>query len=582
MRRHGVPYWRVVATDFDGTLTSGDDVKPGLLAAIAEVRRRGVAVVLVTGRILDELRAAFPDVEQHFDAIVAENGAVLAVDGRVRQLCSPLDWRLADSLAHDGVAHRRGDVLLAGSAADEARFTHAIRALGLDAQVVVNRNELMILPAGVSKGSGVLAILGILGLSSHNTVAIGDAENDHALFEVSELGVAVANAVPALKRHADIVLDQAGGEAVARFLGGPMFTGDVVLPRRWRLKVGTDDEGRSVFLPASQLNLLVIGGSGSGKSFFAGMLVEQLIGQRYSLLVVDPEGDHHGLAQLSDVTVLGGEATLPSLDVALRFIHHRGGVVLDLSPLSEHAQRDYLARLPAELEARRSSSGLPHWLVIDEAQTALGRSGNLPSLFNLRTKGYCLVTWQPDRLAPAVVDQVDAMILLTSSPLPEGAINLMQSVGGTAWPNLAQQLQAANGRAVLVERGGTGPVTFTPGTRETSHLRHLHKYAQGRLVPERRFHFRSEAGLTGHTAANLAELEAELAVCPASTIRHHCQGNDFSRWIADVFHDRSLARRIADAEHAAERGSSSGRGLDEIRVEMVGVLQRRLEDHEVP
>jgi hydroxymethylpyrimidine pyrophosphatase-like HAD family hydrolase len=33
--------------------------------------------------------------------------------------------------------------------------------------------------------------LGDLGLSAHNAIAIGDAENDHALIEVAEVGVAV-------------------------------------------------------------------------------------------------------------------------------------------------------------------------------------------------------------------------------------------------------------------------------------------------------------------------------------------------------------------------------------------------------
>ena len=34
-------------------------------------------MLLATGRILTELRADFPDVDEHFDAIVAENGAVI-------------------------------------------------------------------------------------------------------------------------------------------------------------------------------------------------------------------------------------------------------------------------------------------------------------------------------------------------------------------------------------------------------------------------------------------------------------------------------------------------------------------------
>ena len=61
----------------------------------------------------------------------------------------------------------------------------------------------MMLPAGVDKASGVQAALKELGVSRHNLVAIGDGENDLALFEFAEHAVAVQNADAALKRVAD-------------------------------------------------------------------------------------------------------------------------------------------------------------------------------------------------------------------------------------------------------------------------------------------------------------------------------------------------------------------------------------------
>ena len=39
----------------------------------------------------------------------------------------------------------------------------------------------MVLPSGVNKATGLSAALVELGLSRHNVVAVGDAENDHAL-----------------------------------------------------------------------------------------------------------------------------------------------------------------------------------------------------------------------------------------------------------------------------------------------------------------------------------------------------------------------------------------------------------------
>ena len=84
-------------------------------------------------------------------------------------------------------------MLIACSAADEPAALEVIRELGLDCQLVRNRSEMMILPAGVTKGGGVREALDDLGLSPHNTIGVGDVENDHSLLDICEIGVAVAN-----------------------------------------------------------------------------------------------------------------------------------------------------------------------------------------------------------------------------------------------------------------------------------------------------------------------------------------------------------------------------------------------------
>ena len=64
----------VLALDYDGTIARDDRVDPSVLDGIAEARRRGIAVMLVTGRRLDDLRRVAG--ELHFvDGVVAENGA---------------------------------------------------------------------------------------------------------------------------------------------------------------------------------------------------------------------------------------------------------------------------------------------------------------------------------------------------------------------------------------------------------------------------------------------------------------------------------------------------------------------------
>ena len=154
-------YFRVLAVDFDGTLAEGGlPPRPTVLDALTAARAQGLLVVLVTGRIMEELRETWPSVATSVDCVVAENGAVLSWPEGHRLLAPPVDERLGSSLAAAGIPFRRGEVLLAASVADEPAVLDGVRALQLDCQTVANRTELMVVPAGVSKGSGLHRALG--------------------------------------------------------------------------------------------------------------------------------------------------------------------------------------------------------------------------------------------------------------------------------------------------------------------------------------------------------------------------------------------------------------------------------------
>jgi len=88
---------------------------------------------------------------------------------------------------------------------DENIVLKIIRDLGLELQIIFNKGAVMAPPAGVSKASGLSAALARLRLSPFNVVRIGDAENDHAFLRACGCAVAVANALPIVKRDADIV-----------------------------------------------------------------------------------------------------------------------------------------------------------------------------------------------------------------------------------------------------------------------------------------------------------------------------------------------------------------------------------------
>lgn len=80
---------------------------PDVRQAIAEARAQGIVVVLVTGRILEDLRRVAGDL--HFaDAVVAENGAVIEFpdSGYLRVLGQPPPAALFNEAALDGHLRR--------------------------------------------------------------------------------------------------------------------------------------------------------------------------------------------------------------------------------------------------------------------------------------------------------------------------------------------------------------------------------------------------------------------------------------------------------------------------------------------
>ncbi|HZL93270.1 MAG TPA: HAD-IIB family hydrolase, partial [Vicinamibacterales bacterium] len=66
----------VLALDYDGTIARDDRLEPTVREAIAEARHRGVNVMLVTGRTLDDLQRVAGELS-FVDGVVAENGAIV-------------------------------------------------------------------------------------------------------------------------------------------------------------------------------------------------------------------------------------------------------------------------------------------------------------------------------------------------------------------------------------------------------------------------------------------------------------------------------------------------------------------------
>jgi hydroxymethylpyrimidine pyrophosphatase-like HAD family hydrolase len=518
---------QAIALDLDGTLTVDGLLATEVLAAMDDCRTAGVALILVTGRIRQELQRDYPQLPAHLDAIVYENGAVLQLAGQARPCAPAIDPVLTRELHARGVPFRQGEVVLAGRGCDAETVIGEISRLGLDAQVVHNRSELMVLPAGVSKGTGLRLALDWLEVSPHNTVAIGDAENDLSMLETAEIGVAVGNAIESVRRRADLRLDDEPG-AVARFLRGPVVRGgQVVRTERHRVRIGQTPEGEPVYVPGAQARILICGASGTGKSHLTGLLVERWVEARYTALVIDPEGDHAALSRLHNTFLIDAAAEHSARDLAQLLRRSGASVVLDLSRLTAAEARHYLDGVAGRIETLRSRYGRPHWVVIDEAHGALGGDGSIIDRIRLHGGGYCYVTYLPECLNPATLAGMD----LTLSPIPPAT--------------------AGHGEPALVRyRPRDAPEsTCHLDRRITPHVRHRHKYADTPLPSQRRFAFREPTGAIISAPGTMQEFEQQLRQVAASSVQHHALNRDFSRWAFDVLQDRELGELLLGAEN---------------------------------
>ena len=212
------PY-QVLATDYDGTLAHHGVVSPETLDAVARVRAAGKKLVLVTGRELEELKQVFPEIGV-CDLVVAENGALLywPSTGQMKLLGEPAPPAFVEKLRDRGVPVAVGRVIVATVEPHEIAVLQTIKEMALELEMIFNKGAVMILPTGLNKATGLREGLARMGLSTRYTIGVGDAENDHAFLRVCGCGIAVANALPALKSRADFVTARPHGEGITELI----------------------------------------------------------------------------------------------------------------------------------------------------------------------------------------------------------------------------------------------------------------------------------------------------------------------------------------------------------------------------
>lgn len=541
--------YHVLAADYDGTLAHHGRVDDATWAALARLRESGRKIILVTGRELAELLALIPE-PTVFDRIVAENGALIydpvkksehaVAPGPPAELVAELQKRGVDRISV-------GRVIVATWEPFQDIVLGVIKDLGLELQVIFNKGAVMLLPSGVNKASGLVEALAQLGLSRHNVVAVGDAENDHALLQTAECAVAVANALPALEKAADIVTDADHSAGVCELVG--MLLEDDLARVATRLKrhyirLGKAGD-REIGIDPYSANVMVCGTSGSGKSTLTTGLLERMSKPGYQFAIIDPEGDY---TTLEFGVVLGGTQRAPLCEEIVDVLAAgKDSVVANLLGVAVEHRPDLFAQILPALGELRARNGRPHWLVIDEAHHLLPASWAPATDIPLRAHGTLYITVHPRSVSPAVISTIDTVIAVGEHP--EQTIREFCEAADLPCPHVDPVDKLAPGTVVYWKIGEDPSVVVTEKP-ESERTRHSRKYAEGNLGTDRAFVFRGPEGKLSLRAPNLHLFLHLGDGVDDETWQFHLASHDYSRWLRTEVKDPDLAAEVEAIEGA--------------------------------
>jgi HAD superfamily hydrolase (TIGR01484 family) len=540
--------------DYDGTIAHHGRVDDKTIAALERLRESGRKLIMVTGREIDDLHTVFDRFEL-FERIVAENGALIyrPATREERLLGEPPSAEFVAALRARGVGPISvGRSIVATWEPHEKTVLETIRDFGLELQVIFNKGAVMVLPAGVNKASGLRAALAELNLSIHNAIGVGDAENDHAFLRICECSVAVANALPSVKEKADIVTNADHGagvtELIDEMLADDLAGREPVLVRH-HIPLGEDAHGKPVRLPPYGINALIVGTSGGGKSTVATGLVERLRDANYSFCIVDPEGDYDNI---ENTVVLGTPERAPSVDDCIQLLCKPDtDAVINLMGLKLKDRPWFFMTLFTRIRELRARTGHPHWLIIDEAHHVMPEKWQ-PTEQTLpeRLDGVLMVSVTPSLIAKSVVQTLGTIIVLGDKPREM----LREFTDAHGLPPLEPPQQKLEpGTALLWNKDADAPpLQLRLQPSRTERRRHLRKYSEGELPPERSFYFRGPQGKLKLRAPNLIMFMDLADGVDDDTWSFHLEKGDVSDWLRHAIKDETLAAKVAAIE--SQRG----------------------------
>jgi HAD superfamily hydrolase (TIGR01484 family) len=542
-------YFLALATDYDGTIAHDGVVDKPTLAALRKLKEAGRKLILVTGRELRDLQNSFCATDL-FDRIVAENGALLYAPAskEERPLGPPPSEAFVARLKSEGMTPLSiGRVIVATWEPNETATLEAIRDLGLDLQIIFNKGAVMVLPAGITKASGLAAALEDLGLSAHNVVGVGDAENDLTFMRTCGCAVAVGNALAVVKEAADFTTEKSRGAGVVEAIDLWLNDEETLLEAAIARHVVplASKEGDGAVLRPDRGSVLISGASASGKSTLATALLEKLIGAEFQICLFDPEGDY---SDFVDVMTFGDAHTVVSPDPVLAAVRKLGtNVAVNMLGLAVEERPDLFATLFPAIVDIHAKYGRPHWILIDEAHHMLPEGRDAGAGINILDQPPTIfVTVHPDTLATSVVRGIGIVLLIGKESAR--LIEALSKRLGRPYPPLPER-DPGIGEVIYWECRTSHPPQIIPVTKPKRALkRHTRKYAEGTLGEDRSFYFTGSENALHIRAQNLLMFLQIGEGVDLDTYRYHLQRGDFSNWVRTAIKDSVLADEIAQVE----------------------------------
>ena len=248
----------LVAADLDGTLLPADFVlPPAVVAGVAELRQAGVSVVVTTGRMFQSARRVAAELGLTDGPIICYQGAVIADLGsgewlfhkplpsdlaaevvrtvhglgrhvnvfiddrchvaalnewaRLYMQTAKVDCTVDDDLVPLVLAQAPTKIVVATSADDVERLLPELQRRW-QGTLYVTRSQpqyIEISHVEATKSRALVSICERFGVRRERVAACGDGLNDIDMLQWAGLGVAVAEAEPAVLRAADLVVPRA-------------------------------------------------------------------------------------------------------------------------------------------------------------------------------------------------------------------------------------------------------------------------------------------------------------------------------------------------------------------------------------